>query len=140
MDVGGVGEADHDVKFLQLHVDGVVVLDEEDLHLILQKVWSVCLCLYLCLCDCWFVCVFVGLYLRLWVCLCIYGFLFVGLYLCLCVCGFVFFFKFSPLSLLNPFKTQKLKINPPNPQKPLNTQKKPHPHLFTKHPENPHPH
>jgi hypothetical protein len=31
---------DHDVEFLQLDVDGVVVLDEEDLHLVLEDVGS----------------------------------------------------------------------------------------------------
>ena len=35
-DVVVVGEADHDVKLLELDVDGVVVLDEEDFHLVLQ--------------------------------------------------------------------------------------------------------
>ena len=35
-DVVVVGEADHDVELLELDVDGVVVLDEEDLHLVLQ--------------------------------------------------------------------------------------------------------
>jgi len=35
-DVGLGGQADHDVQLLQLHVDGVVVLDEEHLDLLLQ--------------------------------------------------------------------------------------------------------
>ena len=35
-DVVVVGEADHDVELLELDVDRVVVLDEEDLHLVLQ--------------------------------------------------------------------------------------------------------
>ena len=37
-DVGGVGQADHDVQFLQLHVDGVVVLHVEHLDVLLQNV------------------------------------------------------------------------------------------------------
>ena len=31
-------EPDHDVQLLQLDVDGIVVLDEEDLHLVLENV------------------------------------------------------------------------------------------------------
>ena len=34
--VGLAGKPDHDVQFLQLDVDGVVVLDKEDLHLVLE--------------------------------------------------------------------------------------------------------
>jgi hypothetical protein len=40
-DLGNVclaGEPDHDVQLLQLDVDGIVVLDEEDLHLVLEDV------------------------------------------------------------------------------------------------------
>jgi hypothetical protein len=36
--VGLAGEPDHDVQLLQLDVDGIVVLDEEDLHLVLEDV------------------------------------------------------------------------------------------------------
>jgi hypothetical protein len=36
--VGLAGESDHDVQLLQLDVDGIVVLDEEDLHLVLEDV------------------------------------------------------------------------------------------------------
>lgn len=35
-DVGLRGQADHDVQFLQFHIDGVVVLDKEDFDLLLQ--------------------------------------------------------------------------------------------------------
>lgn len=34
--VGLGGQANHDVQLLQLHIDGVVVLHEEDLHLVLE--------------------------------------------------------------------------------------------------------
>ena len=37
-DVLTVTETYHDVEFLQLHIDGVVVLDEKDLDLLLQYV------------------------------------------------------------------------------------------------------
>jgi hypothetical protein len=36
--VGLTGEPDHDVQLLQLDVDGIVVLDEEHLHLVLENV------------------------------------------------------------------------------------------------------
>lgn len=39
-DVALVGESDHDVQFLQLDVDWVVVLHKEHLHLRLQNVRS----------------------------------------------------------------------------------------------------
>ena len=37
-DVGLASEPDHDVQLLQLDVDGVVVLDKEHLHLVLEDV------------------------------------------------------------------------------------------------------
>jgi hypothetical protein len=33
-------QADHDVQFLQLDIDGVVVLHKEHLHLMLQDLWA----------------------------------------------------------------------------------------------------
>lgn len=41
-DVGLGGQADHNVQLLQLHVDGVIVLHEENLHLVLQDLWPGC--------------------------------------------------------------------------------------------------
>lgn len=35
-DVAGASKADHDVQFLQLHVDRIVVLHKEDLNVIPQ--------------------------------------------------------------------------------------------------------
>ena len=37
-DVGLAGQSDHDVELLQLDVDWVVVLHEEDFHLVLEDV------------------------------------------------------------------------------------------------------
>lgn len=39
-DVGLRCQADHDVQFLQLDIDGVVVLHKEHLHLMLQDLWA----------------------------------------------------------------------------------------------------
>jgi hypothetical protein len=37
-DVGLMGESNHDVQFFHLHIYRIVVLDEEDLHLLLENV------------------------------------------------------------------------------------------------------
>ena len=37
-DVGLTGQSDHDVQLLQLDVDRVVILHEENLHLVLEDV------------------------------------------------------------------------------------------------------
>lgn len=33
-------EADHDVQLLQLHIDWVIVLHKENLHLVFQDLWA----------------------------------------------------------------------------------------------------
>jgi len=38
--VGLVGQSDHNIQLLQLHVDWIIILDKEDLQILFQHIWS----------------------------------------------------------------------------------------------------